>query len=300
MIRLLLICLHLVLLVAVTVEPVKAEEPSAQRSDEPASPKNIPYGVIDPHIALYTYAGGEKFRYDVSYTGGLKLGEVYISLEQKEQFDDVFVIKTRVSTRNGLFSALYPIEDHYLTEVAGEERLPFYYEVWQKEGFNYRAHRVTRYEQLLGTIIYQLNDNPVQTYNVGNSTQNEFSSFFASRAMPHIPGSSFVVPTFADEKRIEVVVIVKDQEKLKDTIFGTVTTKVVEPIMTFHGLYDKRGDTVIWYTDDKCRVPVQINSKLLIGSLTARLVAYENPACPDYSGAVLKKYRKEKNRFPIF
>ena len=43
-----------------------------------------------------------------------------------------------------------------------------------------------------------------------------------------------------------------------------------------------RGDTVIWYTDDDCRVPVRINSKIIIGSLTAELTAYENPACTLY------------------
>lgn len=52
--------------------------------------------------------------------------------------------------------------------------------------------------------------------------------------------------------------------------------------MTFKGLYDKKGDTVIWYTDDECRVPVLINSKIVIGSLTARLAAYKNSACTRY------------------
>ena len=50
-------------------------------------------------------------------------------------------------------------------------------------------------------------------------------------------------------------------------------------IMKFKGLYDKDGDTVIWFTDDECRVPVKINSKILIGSLTAELIEYRNSAC---------------------
>ncbi len=63
--------------------------------------------------------------------------------------------------------------------------------------------------------------------------------------------------------------------------------------MKFSGLYDKRGDTVIWYSDDACRVPVRVNSKLVIGSLTAKLVSYTNPACPSYDGVVHKKYRNK-------
>ena len=49
--------------------------------------------------------------------------------------------------------------------------------------------------------------------------------------------------------------------------------------MDFKGLYDKDGDTVFWLTDDNCRVPIAINSKIMIGSLTADLVSYTNPAC---------------------
>ncbi len=53
----------------------------------------------------------------------------------------------------------------------------------------------------------------------------------------------------------------------------------VLPRMTFKGLYDKSGDTVIWFTDDGCRVLVRIRSKILIGSLTAELVAYHGSSC---------------------
>ena len=66
------------------------------------------------------------------------------------------------------------------------------------------------------------------------------------------------------------------------TIFGVVDTIEVMPVMKFEGLYEKRGDTVIWFTDDQCRVPVKISSKLLIGSLTSKLVAWENSHCQKY------------------
>ena len=76
---------------------------------------------------------------------------------------------------------------------------------------------------------------------------------------------------------------------LKKTILGSVLTLEVMPVMTFKGLYDKKGDTVIWYTADECRVPVLINSKIVIGSLTAKLAAYENSACTRYETVQRKK-----------
>ncbi|MDX9896442.1 DUF3108 domain-containing protein [Desulfofustis limnaeus] len=276
------------LMLACSLSLAVAEEPSPERSIE-----QIPRGRIDPALIPTAYAGTESFRFDVSYTGGLKLGELHMELSRLEERPDAFQIHSRVTTEDGLFSAIYPIEDVHLTKVAGPQRLPYYYEVWQKEGFSYEAHRITKYDQKRGRIAYWHNDKPAEIYEVGGGIQNEFSSFFASRIMPLEPGQPFIVSTFADHQRNEVVVMVRTREQLEETLFDTVDTVVVEPIMKFSGLYDKRGDTVIWYTDDECRVPVLVNSKLLIGSLTAKLVAYHNPACPQYDNTVLEKYQKQ-------
>jgi hypothetical protein len=51
--------------------------------------------------------------------------------------------------------------------------------------------------------------------------------------------------------------------------------------MDFKGLYEKSGNTILWLTDDKCRVPVEIHSKIVVGSLVAELVGYTNPACTE-------------------
>jgi hypothetical protein len=271
--------------------PAAAAANTAAEEGRPLS--DIPRGMIEPELIATAYAGGERLRFDISYTGGLKLGELHIEVNRLEERPDSYQIHARVTTDDGLFSAVYPIEDVHLTKVSGPQRLPYYYEVWQKEGFNYEAHRITKYDQQRGRIAYWHNEKPAEIFEVGSDIQNEFSSFFASRIMPLIPGSPFIVSTFADYQRNEVVVMVREKEQLEETVFDTVDTVVVEPIMKFSGLYDKRGDTVIWYTDDRCRVPVLVNSKLLIGSLTARLAAYHNPACPDYHGRVLKKYQDE-------
>jgi hypothetical protein len=91
-------------------------------------------------------------------------------------------------------------EKLHVTKVRGAKRLPYHYEVWQKEGYRYRAHRVIEYDQETGAI----------------------------------------------------------RSVKKDTLEG------------------------------ECRVPVRINTKLIIGSLTADLAEYENPACTRYP-AVSKK-----------
>jgi hypothetical protein len=140
---------------------------------------------------------------------------------------------------------------------------------------------LTLYDQQGLHVQYTKNEEAVLDFTLTGEVHNEFSSFYATRAMELVPGNSFMVPTFADKKRNEVKVHVKAAEEV-DSILGRVRTNQVMPIMKFKGLYDKDGDTVIWFTDDMCRVPVKINSKILIGSLTATLVGYTNTACQKY------------------
>jgi hypothetical protein len=242
----------------------------------------IPFGKIMPEVAKIAYSGGEKMFYDITWTGGLKIGELRLEVKKVQGQEETYEIQAWFTTDNGMFKYIYPVKDTHITTVKGEERLPVYYEVWQKEGYSYTAHRMTRYEQRAGKIIYQKEGDPLEEFTVSGATYNEFSSFYGSRVMPLVVGKPFKVPTFADDKRNEVVVETMRKTHLEDTAIGPVDTVEVMPILTFTGLYDKRGDTVIWYTDDECRVPVLINSKIVVGSLTSTLVFYNNPACEKY------------------
>lgn len=251
---------------------------------------DIPLGVIDSRLLPIGYSGQEILFYDVSWTGGIKIGELSLEVTGLPEIEEGYQIKAVVTTKNGAVNLIYPIEDIHVTKVLGPNRLPYHYEIWQKEGYRYKAHRVIEYDQEKGTVQYRKNEKPGREYHIDGETNNEFSSFFNSRLMPFAIGGKFVVPTFADKKRVEVIVHAVGQKKFTATILGPVNTVAIMPVMTFKGLYDKKGDTVIWYTDDECRVPVRITSKIIIGSLTADLSAYANPACKRYP-AVKKEMR---------
>jgi len=245
----------------------------------------IPVGVIDEDLVVIGYSGHEKLSYDVSYTGGIKIGELHLQIDALPGRDDAYKIEALVTTQNGMFSLLYPINDKHVTLVQGSEKLPYQSEIWQKEGYSYTSHKLIEFDQKNGTIRNMKNGKIDHEYIVDGKVNNEFSSFFNSRLMPFEIGKKFIVPTFADKKRVRVVVHAVKKIDFKKTYLGDVQTVEIMPIMTFKGLYDKKGDTVIWYTDDECRVPVRINSKILIGSLTADLTHYENSACARYANS---------------
>jgi len=234
-------------------------------------------GTVRREIVRTIFSGRETMHFSVSWTGGIKIGDLFLDLESAG--GDDFTIHARV-TDYGLFRLVYPVDDGFTTYVRGPARLPYRYEVHQREGRR-ETRRLTLYDQAGLQVKYRKNEMEEEVFPVAGTVHNEFSSFYITRVMELVPGESFMVPTFADRKRNEVPVLVKGKEDI-DTVFGRVRTVVVLPRMKFKGLYDKTGDTVIWLTDDECRVPVRINSKILIGSLTAELTSYANPGCERY------------------
>jgi len=243
---------------------------------------SIPYGVIDTNLLPIGYSGQEKLSYDISWSGGIKIGELHLEINRLDDAKEEYEIKALVTTKNGALNLFYPVKDVYVTKVRGPKRLPYNAEIWQKEGYSYRSHKVIEYDQERGEIKSIRNNKLDWAYEIEGEANNEFSSFFNSRLMQLKVGEKFIVPTFADKKRVEVVVNTVAKKEFEKTLLGPVKTVEVMPIMTFKGLYEKKGDTVIWYTDDECRVPMRINSKISIGSLTAELTEYQNPACKKY------------------
>ena len=225
------------------------------------------------------YSGDETLHYAVSWSGGVKIGDIYMQIRAQQPPNSGHVITAKVKD-DGPLSVFYPVDDQFRCVVEGAMKLPTRYEVEQKEGHGRETTRLTEYDQVGGEVRYQKNKEEMQTFPVTGTVYNEFAAFVITRALAYIGKVDIIVPTFADKKRHEVKVAVMDREE-RQTLFGTKKTLKVQPKMEFKGLYEKSGNTTLWLTDDRCRVPVEIHSRIVIGSLVAELVDYTNSACPE-------------------
>jgi len=212
------------------------------------------------------YQGREFFRYSVTWLG-IPAGELEMILEPQGRRGEQFLIRVMARTA-GLLGAVYPVEDRFETLVEGTHRLPVRYAQDQQERGR-RNRRLTTYDQERFTVTYVKNDQPPIVYTLDGPVHNEFSSFFFLRALPFPAGAPPVVPTFADKKRHEVKVFVDKRETIP-SLLGEKATVQVRPHLTFKGLYEKIGDPLIWLTDDAFRIPLRIEAKIVIGSLSGR------------------------------
>lgn len=231
---------------------------------------------INTRALDHIFSGSESLYYEIYWTGGVKIGNLRITV-QPEAEQDAFKISAKVAD-HGVFEMFYPINDTFDTYVKGPLKLPYRYEVHQLEGWgDSETRRHTTYEQEKKVVHYTKNKEPMLKFPIEGTVYNEFSAFFISRVL-NFAAEDTVVPAFVDKKRHEVMVSVVAREE-KETLLGKKKVIKVLPKISFKGLYDKEGDTVFWVTDDDCRVPVEITSKIVIGSLTAKLVDYSNPGC---------------------
>ena len=234
---------------------------------------------VDPAVLATIFSGTESLHYAVSWSGGVKIGDIYMEITPEKAKSEAYTISAKVKDY-GPLKLIYPVDDTFRCSVSGPMKLPYRYEVRQNEGYGRKIHRLTLYDQLAHTVRYQKNKEPQEQFDIEGTVYNEFASFIITRALLFKEGEEIVVPTFADKKRNEVRVALLQREQ-RETIFGKKATLKVQPKMEFKGLYEKSGNTILWLTDDRCRVPVEIHSKIVVGSLVAELVAYSNPACTE-------------------
>ncbi len=235
---------------------------------------------LDSEVLGRIFSGGETMHFSISWSGGVKIGDLYLEIRADETRPGGHVISAKVKDY-GPLEVFYPVDDSFICAVRGPMKLPYRYEVVQREGLlGKETRRLTWYDQSLQYVRYQKNEEPWERFDLEGMVYNEFASFIITRALVFREGEEIVVPTFADKKRHEVRVELLGRET-KATLFGARETLKVQPKMNFKGLYDKDGDTILWITDDRCRVPVEIDSRIVIGSLVAKLEHYANPACPE-------------------
>ncbi|MDH4321404.1 MAG: DUF3108 domain-containing protein, partial [Desulfobulbaceae bacterium] len=228
-----------------------------------ATAATIPAATLESLQEVYSQE--ELLHYEISWLG-IPAGELIIQLLPDQDGQDRYTIRVTAKSA-GLLDVFYPVEDNFETIVSGPARLPTRYRFDQREGRR-RNTKLTTYDQAEGIVTYRKNDAAMVTYTVSGPVHNEFASFMIMRALPMVVGTQLMVPTFADEKRHEVMVQVETKEKIQ-SIFGEITAIRVRPQLPFKGLYKKTGDPVVWISDDQARIPLTIKAKIVIGSLTA-------------------------------
>ncbi|MFA4829449.1 MAG: DUF3108 domain-containing protein [Thermodesulfovibrionales bacterium] len=213
----------------------------------------------------------EKFEYDLTWAG-IKAGTS--TLEITNAGNSIKIISTAKSVK--WVSVFYDVDDRVeSTLVKNPDMLfvgqPVKYRIKLQEGRQRRDKEVI-FNRNTGKAVYiDYLAKEKQEFAVPFFIFDPLSSFYYIRTLQLEVGHSVYVTVFDSKKTWNVEVQVLRKEKVALPA-GTVDTIVVKPLMKSEGIFYKKGNIHIWLTDDEKRIPVKLQTKVAVGSVTATLV----------------------------
>jgi hypothetical protein len=217
---------------------------------------------------------GEKLTFDVNYgfiTAGV--AEYNISKTMKLAGRDVYQITFGVNTVS-TFDALYKVRDRYETYVDIEGLFPWRFEQHIREG-KYTRDFSAFFDQRKGKA-----KTSEGSYTIPKYVNDIVSAFYFARTIDF--------SKMKKEERIHLENFYKDKTYPLDVVYkgretvsvkaGTFDCIILEPEIKEGGLFKSEGNVVIWLTNDACRIPVKVKTKIIIGSIDAELTGYSGLA----------------------
>ena len=236
--------------------------------------KRLIFIIVLSSVVLYPYKGiadpsiPESLFYSL-YWIGIKAGTA--SLEVTETQDGIKITSRANSAK--WVSIFYKVED-IAYSVLGSDGYPRLYRIKIREGRHRRDKEVAFYTDQ-GRILYndRLNNEQLE-FALKRQVFDPLSGFYEIRRRELEVGRSEYVEIFDSKRFWNVEVQVLRRERVS-TPAGEFDTIVVKPLLQSEGIFIRKGDILVWLTDDNRKIPVMVRSKVKIGSVTAKLTGGE-------------------------
>lgn len=222
---------------------------------------------------------GEKLSYTVHY-GFVNAGkaELLVKSSQKKFSQNANSIKmVGKGWTTGATDWFFKVDDHYETYMDMEklEALLFIRRV-NEGGFIINQDYV--FEQDSNRVITQDN----KAYEVPDGVQDMLSAFYYARSLDYSSAKEndvFVIPAFVDDKVEFLKIKYKGKERIK-TRSGKFNCLKFNPLVLKGRVFEADEDVTVWISDDENKIPILIESKIIVGSIKAELTDYAGLSHP--------------------
>lgn len=182
-------------------------------------------------------------------------------------------IVSRVSSAP-VISTFYKVEDHAKSELANGK--PVSFKIKQHEG-RYRSNKETIFDNNNKKITYynHLKGEKIEHNAVYNPSWDIISGFYYLRTFSFEVGKTLYISIFDSNKFYNAEVRVIGKEKILISDNWETNTIIIKPILQSEGLFMRKGDILIWLTDDENRIPVKVETTVSLGKVTAKIKSIE-------------------------
>jgi hypothetical protein len=237
-------------------------------------PKDTP----PPKITDIPFKTGETLTFKLRY-GFIRAGTAIMKVmgETTVRGNPVYHIRTTAESAAG-FSWIYKVDDVIDSYMDKYRLFSWKFDKRLREG-SYKIDLLIDYNPLdtLAKVEYTKYDRRMRIdekskYNVVAPPYafDVLAAFYYTRTQKLEPGKSISIVNHDHKKVYNLLVKVHGLDTL-ETDAGTFRCLVVEPLLRGEGIFQQKGRLVVWLTDDELKIPVQMQSEIAVGSITAEL-----------------------------
>lgn len=213
---------------------------------------------------------GERLVFDVNY-GFITAGGAVLEIPALDSIAgrECYRVEFRVNSLPS-FSWIYRVEDRYVTYIDDGTIAPWRFEQHIREG-SYSRDFIAEFDQRKNVAKTSEGTYPIPPY-----VHDILSAFYYARTINYGPlktGDQVLLSNFYKDKTYDLAVRVLGRQQL-EVAAGTFNTVVIEPLVKEGGLIKSEGRIVVWLTDDDRKIPVRVNTKVVIGSIDTELKEY--------------------------
>ncbi|MCK4235405.1 DUF3108 domain-containing protein [candidate division WOR-3 bacterium] len=208
---------------------------------------------------------GEKLIFSVEY-GPVKAGTAIMEITEITLIDSIpsFHIVSTERT-NAFFSKIYKIDDRYDSYIDTVNLHSLRFEKHIREG-SYKKDQIVEFKQDSGKVVYC----DGREFQIEPGAKDIIASIYFARTLDLEVGKSYFINNHTDGKNYNLEVNVLKKERV-ETPAGEFDCLVIQPLVEEGKVFASREGLKIWLTDDSWKIPVLIRSKIMIGSIQAKL-----------------------------
>lgn len=225
-------------------------------------------GVIDSLLpVMVPFGTGEKLVYSVQY-GIITAGEASLEIRNISVVDSIpcYNIVSNART-NDVFSVVFKVRDRFVSLMDTTNLVSVRYEKHLREG-GFKRDESVSFDQKNHRARYADREVPIAP-----RTQDVLSSMYYVRTLPLKVGQNIALANHTDGKNYPLVVKVLRKERVTVEA-GSFDCIVIEPFLRGPGIFQQKGRLTVWVTDDQYRLPVLMQSRVMIGAVSAVLKDY--------------------------
>lgn len=217
---------------------------------------------------------GEKLTFDVKY-GFVKAGVAIMEIPTMKRIAgrDAYHLTFQVNSVPS-FDWFYKVRDRYESYMDYEGLFPWRFEQHIREG-GYSRDFSAFFDQRKGKAKTSEGE-----YEIPKYVNDIVSAFYLARTFNYVnmkKGDRVHLQNFYKDKVYPLDVVFHGKEKVK-VAAGTFSCILVEPLVVEGGLFKSEGNILVWLTDDELKIPVKVQTKVIIGAIDAELTDYEGLA----------------------